>query len=276
MNQTITIADLLIKEQQQAAFDLINPLQKTDGNIRRTKGMAKMETYAENEDAMLLLVDALRRYPFDFRKDDPNYCALLALLAFSSHNSSQCYLYDLIQFYIQNHCVDELLFWSELLHVFTIKHKHLAFKYNIVAGFFYRARRKRRAGVQCSVSELELQTAERFMPELQPRTFYDTVMLCSESVWDPHLLAERCGYTYHTFRKIFSEQFGCTISQWMQKQRIFLIRHLLTTTNLEFKEVARRCGFSGDNYLWDFCRTHLHDTPKNLRHKWQERKDEIP
>ena len=271
MNRTSTISDLLVKEQQQAVFDLISPMPKTVGNIRRTKGMAKLEAFAGDEAAILSLVDTLRRYPFDFGKGDADYCALMTLLALSPCKCAQGYRHDLIQYYIRNHRTGELLFWSELLHCFG-QRDHLAFIYNLVAGYFYRARRTQKAEAKRRLSELELQTAERFMPELLPQTFYDTVMRNSQDVWNPHQLAERCGYTYHTFRKLFSEQFGCSPVQWMQQQRLELIRYLLTETELEFQEIAARCGFAGHNYLWDFCRNYFHDTPKNLRRQWREGK----
>lgn len=78
-------------------------------------------------------------------------------------------------------------------------------------------------------------------------------------------LAELCGYSLSSFRRIFKSEFGITAYQWLIKKRAAHIRHRLLMTEMPLTDIIDEFNFSSAQHFSSFCKQYLGDTPINLR-----------
>lgn len=82
-------------------------------------------------------------------------------------------------------------------------------------------------------------------------------------------LADLCGYGITTFRRIFKEEFGISVYQWLIEKRSEHILYRLSFPYIPFKDIMEEFNFSSPQQFNRFCKTNLGDSPTNLRKKQQ-------
>lgn len=78
-------------------------------------------------------------------------------------------------------------------------------------------------------------------------------------------LAELCGYSLSSFRRIFKSEFGITAYQWLIKKRAAHIRHRLSMTEIPLVDIMDEFNFSSAQHFSSFCKQYLGDTPSSIR-----------
>lgn len=86
---------------------------------------------------------------------------------------------------------------------------------------------------------------------------------------DTQELADLCGYGVVTFRRIFKEEFGTSVYQWLLKKRSKHILYRLSFPYISFQEIIEEFNFTSPQQFNRFCKTNLGDSPTNLRKKHQ-------
>lgn len=79
-------------------------------------------------------------------------------------------------------------------------------------------------------------------------------------------LATLTGVPIATFNRKFKKAFGMSVLHWLNTRREISILLDLTTTDMTIKEIAAKYNLT-PNYLSDFCKKHLGDTPSSFREK---------
>lgn len=79
-------------------------------------------------------------------------------------------------------------------------------------------------------------------------------------------LATLTGVPIATFNRKFKKAFGMSVLHWLNTRREISIFMDLTTTDMTIKEIAAKYNLT-PNYLSDFCKKHLGDTPSSFREK---------
>ena len=70
-----------------------------------------------------------------------------------------------------------------------------------------------------------------------------------------------------TFNRKFKKAFGMPVMKWINTKRKLCILIDLKTTDMTIKEIAAKYNIT-PNYLSNFCKKHLGDTPANLRENY--------
>lgn len=83
---------------------------------------------------------------------------------------------------------------------------------------------------------------------------------------DAQELAALTGVPIATFNRKFKKAFGMSVLHWLNTRREISILMDLTTTDMTIKEIAAKYNLT-PNYLSDFCKKHLGDTPSSFREK---------
>ncbi len=78
-------------------------------------------------------------------------------------------------------------------------------------------------------------------------------------------LAARIGVTERHLRRLFDAQFGVTVMEYVQTQRLLLAKRLLTDTALPVTEVALAAGFGSVRRFHDVLKTRYGLTPSAMR-----------
>lgn len=86
---------------------------------------------------------------------------------------------------------------------------------------------------------------------------------------DTKELADLCGYGVTTFRRIFKDEFGMSVYQWLLKKRSEHIQYRLSFPYISFQEIIEEFNFTSPQQFNRFCKTNLGDSPTNLRKKHQ-------
>lgn len=77
-------------------------------------------------------------------------------------------------------------------------------------------------------------------------------------------LAALTGVPIATFNRKFKKAFGMSVMHWLNTKRKISILMDLKTTDMTIKEIAAKYNLT-PNYLSNFCKKHLGDTPASLR-----------
>lgn len=85
--------------------------------------------------------------------------------------------------------------------------------------------------------------------------------------------AELCGFSLGVFQRKFKEVFGETIYQWMQRQKAEQIKHRLTVSDINPKELAEEFDFASPAHLNKFCKIWFGMTPTELRQTYLLKKN---
>lgn len=87
-------------------------------------------------------------------------------------------------------------------------------------------------------------------------------------------LAEMCGYSLPTFRRIFKKEFGISAHKWLTMKRAERIRHRLSLPYIPFSDIIEEFNFSSPQQFNRFCNCNLGDSPTELRKKYTETVDD--
>ena len=71
---------------------------------------------------------------------------------------------------------------------------------------------------------------------------------------------------------LFRRETGETVTDYVNRKRIELATHLLTTTTLQVQTVAQHCGFADVRYFTKVFKKQTGETPRELRARYQEEK----
>jgi AraC family transcriptional regulator of adaptative response / DNA-3-methyladenine glycosylase II len=82
---------------------------------------------------------------------------------------------------------------------------------------------------------------------------------------DVPALAARIGVTERHLRRIFAAEFGVTVIEYLQTQRLLLAKRLLSDTALPVVEVAFAAGFASVRRFNDVFQAHYRLSPRQLR-----------
>lgn len=80
-------------------------------------------------------------------------------------------------------------------------------------------------------------------------------------------LAEQCGYSLPTFRRIFKDVFNMPPYQWLMKKRAEHLLHRLSSPHITFADIIEEFNFSSSQQFNRFCKVNLGDTPSNIRQR---------
>ena len=84
---------------------------------------------------------------------------------------------------------------------------------------------------------------------------------------DAVALAGLCGYSVHTFRRVFKTEFGMAVHQWLIQKRAEHIKYQLSQSYIPLVDIMDAFNFSSPQHLSHFCKKHLGDSPTNIRRK---------
>lgn len=80
-------------------------------------------------------------------------------------------------------------------------------------------------------------------------------------------LAQICGYSLETFRRLFNDEFHIPVYQWLLKRKAEFVLFRLSIPHVSIKEIIQDMNFSSPQQFNNFCKTNLGDTPKKLQDK---------
>lgn len=84
-------------------------------------------------------------------------------------------------------------------------------------------------------------------------------------------LAQMCGYSLETFRRLFNDEFHTPVYQWLQKKKAEFVLFRLSIPHLSIKEIIQEMNFSSPQQFNNFCKINLGDTPKKLQDKLRKK-----
>lgn len=115
----------------------------------------------------------------------------------------------------------------------------------------------------------ELQTFFRPMTgESVP--FRSIVLSHYQRATDTNVLAELCGYEVANFRRVFKEEFGIPVHQWLIRKRGEHILYRPSLPDLPFRDIMEEFGFATAQQFNRFCKTYLGDSPTHLRNRYKK------
>lgn len=82
---------------------------------------------------------------------------------------------------------------------------------------------------------------------------------------DIQVLAEKFFYARRTLTRIFKDETGFTIQEYIEKSKLESALKLLKATNLPIKEISRLSGYPDQNYFCRVFRKQYGSSPKTLR-----------
>ena len=105
---------------------------------------------------------------------------------------------------------------------------------------------------------------------LEPDSLADKARALVDTAFaDPELNVERIADQLQRHRvsveRVFKEQFGVTISEYLQSRRCREAFHLIQETDIPLTEIPARCGFSSIHYLSRVIRRQTGLPPGALR-----------
>ena len=83
-------------------------------------------------------------------------------------------------------------------------------------------------------------------------------------------IAKECGVSRQHFIKAFKKTVGCTPHQWLQRQRVNLVKDLLGNTPMPISEIALKAGFADQSHLTRVFGAFVGDTPAVWRRQYSK------
>lgn len=82
-----------------------------------------------------------------------------------------------------------------------------------------------------------------------------------------HALAEAQGINASYLSALFRRETGETVTDYVNRKRVDLAVHLLSTTGLQVQTVAQHCGFADVHYFSKVFKKLTGQTPRQFRSK---------
>ena len=245
---------------------------------------AGLEQLAEDGRVMRFVADTLNSLPEAVTYGDKGFEAYVMLVALSREDVALGYLFRLSSWYINYGCNKELLYLCRVLYIYP-ERGYLNGVYNRLAHHVQQMKNKRphclkreelaKGAVEVDIpvarakaKELtgeELLQAEVYLGMVKNKKLVEKVMAYHTKAKNTGHLADLCGYSQSTFRRLFREEFGTTPHEWLKGLRKDKVRKLLTQTDLSLWEVSEVCGFVSQSYLTEFCQANFGASPAGLR-----------
>ena len=279
METISTLSQELVRAAVTAEPEIAEKVQALvetmEGMIRSKQDageFAGQEQLAEDGRVMRFVADTLNKLPEAVTYSDKGFEAYVMLVALSREDAVLRYVFRLSSWYINYGCNRELLYLCRILHIYP-ERGYLNGVYNRLAQYVQQMKRKRphctkseelpkgateleipitRAKVKEMTGE-ELLQAEVYLGMVRNKRLVEKVTKHYTKAKNTGHLADLCGYSLSTFRRLFREEFGTTPHEWLKGLRKDKVKKLLTQTDLPLLEVAEVCGFVSQSYLTEFC-----------------------
>lgn len=291
METTSTLSQELIRAAVTAEPEIAKKVQALvetmEGMIRSGKDageFAGLEQLAEDGREMRFVADTLNKLPEAVTYGDKGFEAYVILVALSREDAALRYVFRLSSWYINYGCNRELLYLCRILHIYP-ERGDLNGVYNRLAQYVQQMKRKRphctkseelpkgateleipiaRAKIKEMTGE-ELLQAEVYLGMVKNKRLVEKVTKHCMKAKNTGHLADLCGYSLSTFRRLFREEFRITPHEWLKGLRKDKVKNLLTQTDLPLWEVAEVCGFVSQSYLTEFCQMNFGASPGEIR-----------
>ena len=280
METTSTLSQELVRAAVTAEPEIAEKVQALvetmEGMIRSKQDageFAGLEQLAEDGRVMRFVADTLNKLPEAVTYSDKGFEAYVMLVALSREDAALRYV-----------CNRELLYLCRILHIYP-ERGYLNGVYNRLAQYVQQMKRKRphctkseelpkgateleipiaRAKVKEMTGE-ELLQAEVYLGMVKNKRLVEKVTKHCMKAKNMGHLADLCGYSLSTFRRLFREEFRTTPHEWLKGLRKDKVKNLLTQTDLPLLEVAEVCGFVSQSYLTEFCQMNFGASPGEIR-----------
>lgn len=291
METISTLSQELVRAAVTAEPEIAEKVQALvetmEGMIRSKQDageFAGQEQLAEDGRVMRFVADTLNKLPEAVTYSDKGFEAYVMLVALSREDAVLRYVFRLSSWYINYGCNRELLYLCRILHIYP-ERGYLNGVYNRLAQYVQQMKRKRphctkseelpkgateleipitRAKVKEMTGE-ELLQAEVYLGMVRNKRLVEKVTKHYTKAKNTGHLADLCGYSLSTFRRLFREEFGTTPHEWLKGLRKDKVKKLLTQTDLPLLEVAEVCGFVSQSYLTEFCQMNFGASPGEIR-----------
>ena len=100
----------------------------------------------------------------------------------------------------------------------------------------------------------------------------DIFSYINDNVFTKLTLDEICEHTHiskHHLCRLFKENIGVTITEYIKKRRLTLARQLLMDTNWKVTEIAQKCGFTDSSFFTKVFSKEYNITPTEYRSKYR-------
>lgn len=270
-----------IAEKVQALVEIIKGMIRSEQDAGEFAGL---EQPAEDGQVMRFVADTLNKLPEAVTYSDKGFEAYVMLVALSREDAALRYVFRLSSWYINYGCNRELLYLCRVLSLYPGR-GYLNGVYNRLAQHVQQMKRKRpyytqsgelskgatelevpvtRAKVKEMAGE-ELLQAEVYLGMVKNKRLVEKVTKHYTKAKNTGHLADLCGYSLSTFRRLFREEFRTTPHEWLKGLRKDKVKNLLTQTDLPLLEVAEVCGFVSQSYLTEFCQMNFGASPGEIR-----------
>lgn len=291
METTSTLSQELLRAAVAAEPEIAEKVQALvetmEGMIRSKQDageFAGLEQLAEDGRVMRFVADTLNKLPEAVTYSDKGFEAYVMLVALSREDAALRYVFRLSSWYINFGCNRELLYLCRILHLYP-ERGYLNGVYNRLAQYVQQMKRKRphctkseelpedateleipiaRAKVKEMTGE-ELLQAEVYLGMVKNKRLVEKITKHCMKAKNTGHLADLCGYSLSTFRRLFREEFRTTPHEWLKELRKDKVKKLLTQTDLPLWEVAEVCGFVSQSYLTEFCQMNFGASPGEIR-----------
>ena len=291
METTSTLSQELVRAAVTAKPEIAEKVQALvetmEGMIQSGKDageFAGLELLAEDGRVMRFVADVLNKLPEAVTYSDKGFEAYVMLVALSREDAALRYMFRLSSWYINYGCNRELLYLCRILHIYP-ERGYLNGVYNRLAQYVQQMKRKRphctkseelpkgateleipiaRAKIKEMTGE-ELLQAEVYLGMVKNKRLVEKVTKHCMKAKNTGHLADLCGYSLSTFRRLFREEFRITPHEWLKGLRKDKVKNLLTQTDLPLWEVAEVCGFVSQSYLTEFCQMNFGASPGEIR-----------
>ncbi len=290
METTSTLSQELLRAvtAEPEIAEKVQALVETMEGVIRSKQdageFAGLEQLAEDGRVMRFVADTLNKLPEAVTYSDKGFEVYVMLVALSREDAALRYVFRLSSWYINFGCNRELLYLCWILYIYP-ERGYLNGVYNRLAQYVQQMKRKRphcikseelpkgateleipiaRAKVKEMTGE-ELLQAEVYLGMVKNKRLVEKVTKHCMKAKNTGHLADLCGYSLSTFRRLFREEFRTTPHEWLKGLRKDKVKNLLTQTDLPLVEVAEVCGFVSQSYLTEFCQMNFGASPGEIR-----------
>lgn len=195
--------------------------------------------------------------------DYADYQQYLLITCLSSEEKTVLFLISIAQQYIEEKRIEELKTLSFILYMLS-DFVRLSPIVCLIDKYLYQQRIIAHQNILNEKVHKEIDILIKLAEPLHQYSFIDSVFKHHSEAKDVKELAALCGYSYSTFKRLFSEHFHTSPYKWMLKQRKEQVMYLIQFSKFLPFEIADRCNFSSASYFNSFCKKYLGDTPGNL------------
>ncbi len=119
----------------------------------------------------------------------------------------------------------------------------------------------------------EKQNGEQILPECdhrQNKTYFEIAIDYIRNNYkkdiDINIIAEHVGISYSHMRKVFKDETGDNITNYINRMRIDESKQLLTGTGMTVREIALRLGYNNEQSFIRFFKKYMEISPGEYRH----------